>query len=349
MSLAWPAGGAPGPAVDARAVPQAVLDAAIDWQLRLGEGAATPADAQALAAWLAAHPDHARAWRQLGEIDRQLAAVGTQATRAAVLRPRRRPARAAGAVLGLVCALLAGAAVLNRFQPVDQLLADHRTGTGEVRRIVLPDQTVLHLNTRTAVDLVFDGQQRAVRLRAGEVAVETSHADPAEQRPFVVLTEDGSLRALGTRFVVRRRGPDEAGPPGTELTVTQSAVAARPAHCAALPAQPCADERIVPAGQGARLHGGQVEPLAAVPDVDAWKQGMLVVDNQPLAEVVATLSRYRPGRLGVDPRVAGLRVTGTLPLADTDQALLALTAAVPVELATTTRWWATLRPRGAAQ
>ncbi|MNT94542.1 fec operon regulator FecR [compost metagenome] len=59
------------------------------------------------------------------------------------------------------------------------------------------------------------------------------------------------------------------------------------------------------------------------------------------------LARHRVGHLGVDPRVAGLRVTGTLPLADTDQALLALTAAVPVEVVWTTRWWVMLKPRAA--
>ncbi|WP_311221503.1 MULTISPECIES: FecR domain-containing protein [unclassified Acidovorax] len=350
MSAAWPVGTAPGDAADDRPVPPAVLNAAIAWQLQQGDGSATPASTQAFNDWLAAHPDHVRAWRQLGEIDRQLSAVGGRATRAAVLRRTRQPVPAAGALLGLVLVIACGGAVLNRFQPVGQLLADHRAGTGERRTIVLPDQTVLHLNTRSAVDIAFGKDLREVRLRAGEVAVETRHADAAEQRPFVVVTEDGSLRALGTRFVVRRWNPVDgaAGQGGvTDLTVTQSAVAARPATCAAAPTQPCAAERIVSAGQGARLQRGQIEAMAALPDADAWKDGMLVVDNQPLADVVAALARHRPGHLGVDPAVAGLRVTGTLPLADTDQALLALTAAVPVEVAYTTRWWVTLQPRAA--
>ena len=75
---------------------------------------------------------------------------------------------------------------------------------------------------------------------------------------------------------------------------------------------------------------------------------MLVVEDRPLAEVVAQLARYRVGRLSVHPDASGLRVTGTLPLADTDQALAALTAALPVEAVYTTRWWVTLRPRGAS-
>lgn len=358
-SADWTTGGPPGGTGDDHPVPPAVLEAAIGWQLRQGEGDNSPADAQALADWLAAHPDHARAWRQLGDIDQHLAraAAGPGARAALLLPPRqRRPARVAGAVLGLALAVACGVLVLDRYQPVGQLLADHRTATGERRTIVLPDQTVLHLNTRSAVDVVFSQDQRAIHLRAGEVAVETSHADPAERRPFVVLTEDGSLRALGTRFTVRRwpqahaTGTDGAqgrGAPATEVAVTQSAVAARPASCAAAASEPCAAERIVSAGQGARLEGGRVDPWAAPPDADAWKDGMLVVDNQPLGEVVAMLARHRVGHLGVDPRVAGLRVTGTLPLADTDQALLALTAAVPAEVVWTTRWWVMLKPRAA--
>lgn len=352
MSAASSAPGDGGAARSAhdRPVPAAVLDAAIDWQLRCGEGAGAAASGgDGLQAWLAAHPDHARAWRQLGEIDIQLGTLDGRATRAAVLRPRRRPARAAGTVLGLALSVAAAVAALDRFEPVGQLLADHRTGTGERRTIVLPDQTVLHLDSRSAVDLAFGPHLRALHLRAGEIAVETSHADPAERRPFVVITEDGSLRALGTRFVVRRVAADAqaAAQPATELSVLQSAVAARPASCSALPATPCAAERIVPAGQALRLQPGSLAPIAALPEADAWKDGVLVVENQPLAQVVATLARHRPGHLGVDPAVAGMLVTGTLPLADTDQALLALTAALPVEVAYATRWWVTLRPRSA--
>lgn len=328
-------------------VPADVLEAAIAWQLRLEDDPAAAGTLRAWRDWMAAHADHARAWHQLGQIGQQWDALAQlapgPAARAALLGPGKGGRlRAAGTALGLVAAVLVGMVVLDRFQPVGQLLADHRTGTGERRTIVLPDRTVLHLNTRSAVDLAFDGEVRAIRLREGEIAVETSHANAQERRPFVVVTPNGSLRALGTKFTIRRLD----GEGGTHLTVTQSAVAARPAGCAAAPAEPCAGERIVPEGQAARLHDGRVSvPEAAAPEADAWKDGMLVVENQPLVEVVATLARHRPGRLAVDPRVAHLRVTGTLPLADTDQALLALTAAVPVEVAYATRWWVTLRPR----
>ncbi|MGC3987621.1 MAG: FecR domain-containing protein [Pseudorhodoferax sp.] len=324
-------------AADDAPVPGRVLDAAIAWQLRLDAGGA--ADRAALQAWLDAHPDHARVWRQLGRLDAELAAgAAGPATRATLQRPVRAGRRRAGALLGLVLAACAGLAVLDRFQPAAQLLADLRTGTGERRAVTLPDGSRLHMDTRTALDLAFDGTRRAVVLRAGRIAVETAHG-AGDPRPFVVLTPTGSLRALGTRFMVEAQG-------GTRLTVTEAAVAARPAACAPAPQQPCAAERTVRAGETVRVHADRVDDAQpAAPEADAWKDGMLVVEDRPLAEVVARLARYRPGRLAVDPRVADLRVTGTLPLADTDQALLALTAAVPVELHEATRWWVTLRPR----
>jgi transmembrane sensor len=326
-------------------VSAAVLDAAIGWQLRMGSGEAGARDAEGLRRWLDAHADHRRAWAQLGELDAQLAPARSEAVRSALVRrgAARRWKQSAG-VLGLLAALLLGLGAVDRFEPLATLSADYRTGTGERLTVVLPDRSVLHLDTRSAVDLAFDGNRRAIVLRAGEIAIETAHGDAAEQRPFVVLTPEGSLRALGTRFVVRRLG-DGAG---TRLTVTQSAVAARPATCAADPAQACEGERIVQQGQSLELRAdGAGTPGPARPDTDAWKDGMLVVDDQPLAEVVAELARYRPGHLAVDPRVAGLRVTGTLPLDDTDKALLALTAAVPVELVGGTRWWQRIEPRQA--
>jgi transmembrane sensor len=128
--------------------------------------------------------------------------------------------------------------------------------------------------------------------------------------------------------------------------VTRFAVAARPASCAPQPQIPCAQERIVRQGETVRLHDGVVGlPAPADGNADAWKDGMLVVENQPLGAVVDEIARYHRGYLHVTPEAARLRVSGALPLADSDAALLALSAAVPVEVSTTARWWSTVRLR----
>ncbi|MFT4242857.1 MAG: DUF4880 domain-containing protein, partial [Acidovorax sp.] len=71
-------------ALDDAPVHARVLDEAIAWQLRMGNDD-SGVDADALQCWLAAHPDHARAWRQLhllgAELDAGLAAARGPATR----------------------------------------------------------------------------------------------------------------------------------------------------------------------------------------------------------------------------------------------------------------------------
>ena len=88
------------------------------------------------------------------------------------------------------------------------------------------------------------------------------------------------------------------------------------------------------------MHSKGLGPLLAVPPgTDAWTRGMLVVDNARLADVVAELGRYRSGYLGVDKRVADLRITGSFPLHDTTLALNALVPTLPVQIEQHTPWW----------
>lgn len=316
-----------------RPVPRAVLDAAIDWQLRLDDNGGGQRAAHA--EWLAADPDHARAWRQLASIDSELRALPTPAgVRQALSRPHRKSAwKTAAAPLALCLAIGCGGAVLDRFQPVAGLLADYRTGTGERRTLTLPDDSLITLDSRSAVDLEFDAETRAIRLRQGTIHIRTAPGKTSENRPFVVLTAEGSLHALGTRFIVRQNDGN------TELTVTESAVLARPNACPADRSQPCAGQQRVEAGQQLRMAADAAgEVRAADAQADAWRDGMLVVDGVPLAAVAARLASYRPGLLRVAPEIADLRVTGTLPLDDGERALAALAASLPIRIVRHGSW-----------
>lgn len=312
-----------------------ILDEAITWQLRLGSGEARADDEAAFASWHAAHSEHARAWSQLGMLDRSLAGAGPKPARNALLRSpreaRQKVRRIAGTGLSL---LLVGALLLgvgNRYTPVRYAFSDLVTGTGEQRELRLPDNTLLQLNSRTAVDVRFDAEQRRIVLRSGEIMVETAHGD---SRPFIVETDDGRLRALGTRFLVERDGGD-----GTLLSVLQSAVAARPEQ---LP-----DEKVISQGQHVRLRPDGLGPVEAnSATADAWTHGMLVVDNVRLADLVARLSRYSPGYLDVDPALADLRITGSFPLKNIDLALSSLEPTLPVRIEKHGQWWARVVPRG---
>ncbi|GAA0413548.1 FecR family protein [Pseudomonas extremaustralis] len=313
-------------AINAKPVSARVLDAAIAWQLSLDSGDGDLVAREAFSQWLASDEEHARAWRQLGLLDQRVS-VASGPARAALLQSRegiRRRVRKLGsglASIALVCglALLAG----ERYVPIHYWLADQRTATGEQRTLTLADGTRINLNTHSAIDVRFDEQRRLIVLQEGEILVETGHNDA---RPFYVQTRDGSLRALGTRFIVKREAD------ATRLSVLQSAVGAQP--------EALAQEQIFKAGEQVLMHSKGLGPLLAVPPgTDAWTRGMLVVDNARLADVVAELGRYRSGYLGVDKRVADLRITGSFPLHDTTLALNALVPTLPVQIEQHTPWW----------
>nr|WP_314530009.1 FecR family protein [uncultured Pseudomonas sp.] len=313
--------------VSSKPVSTQVLDAAIAWQLALDSG--NPVEREEFAKWHAAHEEHARAWRQLGMLDQRFS-VANGPARAALLQSRegiRRRVRKLGSGLASIVAVI-GLALFagERYLPLDYWLADQRTATGEQRTLRLSDGTVINLNTHSAVDVRFDEKQRRVILQDGEILVETGHGD---SRPFIVETREGSMRALGTRFLVKRE--DE----GTRLSVLQSAVAAHP--------QASLEEQILREGQQVLMRNNGLGPIVALNlGADAWTRGMLVVDNARLEDLVHELSRYRPGYLGVAPEIADLRITGSFPLNDTDKALRTLLPTLPVQIEQHTQWWVTV-------
>jgi transmembrane sensor len=65
----------------------------------------------------------------------------------------------------------------------------------------------------------------------------------------------------------------------------------------------------------------------------------------PLGDFVTELARYRSGHVACDPAVAGLRVSGTYPLADTDRVLAILGKSLPVAVEYRTCYWVRVVPR----
>ncbi|MNF44153.1 fec operon regulator FecR [compost metagenome] len=309
-----------------------VLDAAIAWQLLLDCGNGSPAERAEFNKWYAADEEHARAWMQLGMLDQRFNAAAGPA-RNALLQSRvklRRRVRQLGS--GAASVMLVGGLMLffgDRHTSLNYWLADQRTGTGEQRMLRLPDGTLLNLNTHSAVDVRFDEKQRLIVLQEGEIFIETGHKD---DRPFLVATADGQMRALGTRFLVKLEDD------GTRLSVLQSAVAAKPGQGQ--------DEHVLHEGQQVLMReNGLSATLALVPGADAWTRGMLVVDNARLGDLVQELGRYRNGYLGISPEVADLRITGSFPLTNTDLALKSLMPTLPVQIESHTPWWVTVVAR----
>lgn len=201
------------------------------------------------------------------------------------------------------------------------MMADMRSATGKWESRVLADGTRMTLNSASAVNLHFDAQRRVLELVQGEILVDVAK-DP--ERPFIVETVHGSIRALGTRFVVSRDSD------ATVLSMLESRVEVRTFK--ADPRQIDA-ATVVSAGQRVRMTAngvGPIEQIDARSIADSWKFHQLVVQEQSLPEVLDALDRYRPGVISYDrAQIESIKVTALLPLDDTGRALTLLNHSFP--------------------
>ncbi|GAA4326219.1 FecR family protein [Pigmentiphaga soli] len=313
-------------------IPPEVRRAAAQWLVELQADSAGDATRRRWREWLDAHPDHRRAWQRIEALGSRLQGLPSPLAHAA-LAPAA-SARRRRAVKTLAVLLCAGgtAWLAEERTPWRRWTADRRTGTGERASLALADGTRVELAPDTAVDVLFTGAERVLRLVAGEILVATAHE---AGRPFVVQTAQGRIRALGTRFNVRQLDGLAAGE--SRVAVYEGAVELRPHG---------GGERVLHAGEQARFTRAAIGPATAADEAaSAWVQGMIVAQDMPLADFLAELGRYRPGILDCDPAVGALPVTGTYPLADTDRVLDMLRATLPVELRMRTRYWVTLSQR----
>lgn len=304
---------------------QEVFRQAAAWMARLWSGEATPAEHAACAQWLAGHPDHERAWRQLEVFGARLDSLPQPLARhvlqrSALARPGRRKALR---LMGFGLCAWGASSLLRGTAAWDALAADCVSGVGELRSLALPDGSSLLLGSRTAVDLDFDATARRVVLRQGRLQL--SQAPDPLARTLSVDTPEGRIEAIGARFVLRRHEGR------SRLAVFAGAVAVRVhGRDGAERVEAGSTREFGPAG----LRSGSAGAAEA-----AWTQGLLLAEQMPLPEVLAELADYRRGWLEWDDAVAGLRATGVFSLADTDRALHNLAQALPVRIVQRSPCW----------
>ncbi|MBN9472798.1 MAG: hypothetical protein ABS43_10055 [Bordetella sp. SCN 67-23] len=315
---------------DSSAAPEA-----FEWMLKLRSGGLTAEQQSTFERWLAVSAN-AEAWARLNrKLDdtfgpvRQFQASHPSmglAARKAVLQPGRRRNWIKGALV--VSGIGFGAGVLlDRSIPLATLGADYRTATGERRTVVLPDGSVLALNARSAVNVRFERGQRTIRLLRGEILVS---ATTRPEAPFVVETGLGTVRALGTRFLVRLR--DRMG----LVAVLEHSVRVGTAS----------GHRVLAEGESAWFGPTGI----AVARVDAlaqarWSQGYIEVRDEPLGRVIDGLRPYTTAVLRVSQEAAELRALGVYPLDDPDAVLVALAETLPLRVRRYGPWLVTINVR----
>lgn len=310
-----------------------LVDEAVKWLVLMHSGRFNEADAQRCAQWRGQSPEHQRVWESVEKLNRQFNAMPGQLAMPVLNRPRvsenrRMMLKTVALAITVPSAMWLG----YRAVPWESLNAQYRTGTGERRDVALADGSRLSLNTSSAVDVAFDTRERLVLQRSGEIFIQTARDPQAAARPFIVKTQQGSLQALGTRFIVR------STPDRTRLTVLDGAVQVQPLHLS--------ENHIVPAGQeldfSANRFGAKV-PVSS--GAGQWVQGVLYAEQMRLADFLAELGRYRPGILRCDSSVADIPVSGAFQLNNTDRILQALAQTLPVQIQFRTRYWVTVAAR----
>ncbi|MFJ2284343.1 FecR domain-containing protein [Pseudomonas sp. NPDC087803] len=303
-----------------------VFEAAASWYVQFQAEPPTLAEQRAWQLWIDSDPAHLAAWSQMEQLQRHLGTLPQDLKRRALNSGQQRRQ-----VLKLLLLATGTGFVgwnLQQHSSLGNVWADYTTRVGQRRHLTLADGSQIQLNTDTAIDVSFDATQRLIRLRAGEILIQTGKL--GDQRPFFVETRDGRIQALGTRFSVHQLSGS------TRVGVLEDRISIQPG-------EDLAAARILTAGQGAdfdRRHVGLIHPFR--PSEVAWSNGQLIVLDARLGDVLDELGRYRSGVLQCDARAQDLRVSGTFRLDSTDAALANLQASLPINVRYFTRYWVSI-------
>lgn len=337
----------PGHAADpsTERLPEAIVDAAILWAVRLEYNTPTPEDWQDFDRWLGTDPMHGIAWDRIrsltgfqGQLESLSPRLASDALR--VVRQHRQcrdnGRRKVVQALSVMGVLVAAGWIAREHTPWQRVLADASTVIGEQKAFHLEDGSVILLNTDSAIRTDLSGPQRLVVLQRGEILITTGQDKDAvrrlgHSRPFRVQTTFGSLRALGTRFVVRL---DKAG---ARIAVQEGAVELYPSDSS--------ESTVVRSGEKRWLtrHGTRPAESHGL-TADGWAEGIIAGRNIRLEDLLMELSRYRPGRIVCDPLVADLRLSGLFHVQDTDRALRFLARTQPIQVSYLTPYWVRVGP-----
>lgn len=333
--------------------------AAAEWFERLHN---EELDAETLAAWqqwLAASPDHKRAfdgylqmWERMDGVPRPtVPAIHEVATdpysgetsvaawpirNDADTRLDQQPApprtwayaslwpRAAVAAALLAVVGIGAWQLWNRSAP--STAAMFETRAAENRDVRLPDGSMLSLGAESLALMHFTPERRAVVLDRGEAFFEVAKDT---RRPFVVRAGETTITAIGTAFNVRKTGERVL------VAVAEGVVEVEPSEGRTERNRQASQQRI---SAGHRFEIDTAFDVARISAVApesamAWRTGRREYLAEPLKYVVADVNRYSTAQVSVaDAAVGELLITGTVFDNDIDGWLRSLEEFLPVKV-----------------
>lgn len=248
------------------------------------------------------------------EIDLLLSGDREQLKALFPIPPRRsRQARPARKVRRLALAVgLLSAALVWSLDPAYRQ-ETYASPAGARQKVMLADGTQVDLDVDSRITVVWHLRTRQVELQTGRALFSVSRA---WVRPFEVTADTIRVRVLGTQFDVRHQDRE------VEVKVAEGRVSVGDGS---VTRQLVAGQRI--AGQAGRLGGVEAVSPAAVL---AWREGRLLFDKTPLAEVLADLQPYAGQRLRAVGPARGMTVSGVADSARAADFVAMLPEIVPV-------------------
>jgi transmembrane sensor len=234
-------------------------------------------------------------------------------------RPRMWTAGVALAALGVLSLGLVGVWKLKPTANVADsgaIAAVHfETRHGEQQTRRLADNSVIHLNTDTAVTIRFGKTDRLVVLSSGEADFEVAH-EP--ERAFRVLTGAAQIVAIGTNFDVRLQQQS------TVVTVVRGQVAVGPPQ---IPASSTSNgyqgPKFVQLAANQQLsitNGARAATLSAIDaqHTTAWLHRQIMFEHEPLERVANEFNRYASKPFEITtPALGALEISGVFATDDT--------------------------------
>jgi transmembrane sensor len=210
--------------------------------------------------------------------------------------------------------LIVGAALIWSMRDGERfgLPSTYRTAHGEQRVRVLPDGSVLHLNTDSEVTVRYSGSERVVELNSGQALFEVAHDG---HRRFRVTAGPAVVIAVGTLFDVYRKS-STATVTVVEGTVAVYAVHAPPKRAALIPVYSVRLE----AGHQLEVSTGISAPRRVdARAVTAWVARQIAFEDEALGEVAAEFNRYGSIALEIDDAaLRALPISGVFDAYDVD-------------------------------
>lgn len=251
--------------------------------------------------WRARSPAHEAAWADAMEVHGLSGIVVKKRSRTAE-RARPRMSRRSFILGGGAAFASIGACALFGPQLLLRMNADHATSTAEIQNIPLEDGTSVALGPDSAIAEQFTTNSRRIELLEGmaffDVAVDG-------ERPFEAVVSGMTVTSLDAAF---------------ELS--------RDADLCSVAVQRGSADISIGASQREMLSEGQcltfnldtlnVERSQRLStQIASWREGMLIVEGEPIATVVARIGRWKRGRVVIaDAGLAAKRISGVYNLAN---------------------------------